>query len=79
MDKMVVMTVEPQERARILAILYVIVIIFTSPFGWIAGQLSEANRVLPFILNLGILVVGAFLVFLAGKVAKNNPVIDAFA
>jgi MFS family permease len=70
MDKMVVVTVDPQERARILAILYVIVITFTSPFGWIAGQLSEMDRVLPFVLNLGILAVGAFLVVLASRVVR---------
>jgi MFS family permease len=72
MDKMVVLTVDPQERARILAILYVIVIIFTSPFGWIGGQLSEFNRLLPFVLNLGVLAVGAFLVYLAGRLAKED-------
>jgi hypothetical protein len=72
MDKMVVMTVEPQERARILAILYVIVIVFTTPFGWIAGQLSEVSRVFPFVLNLGILAAGTFLVILAGKVANTK-------
>ena len=72
MDKMVVITVDPTERARILAILYVIVIIFTSPFGWIAGQLSEQDRIFPFVLNLGVLGLGAFLVFLAGRVVKDT-------
>jgi len=41
LDKMVVVTVDPKERARILAIIYVIVILFTTPFGWIAGRLSR--------------------------------------
>lgn len=68
MDKLVVITVDPAERARILAILYVIVIIFTSPFGWIAGQLSELDRSLPFVLNLVVLTIGASLVLVAGKV-----------
>jgi hypothetical protein len=72
LEKMVVITVDPAERARILAILYVIVIIFTSPFGWIAGQLSELDRIFPFVLNLGILGVGACLVFLASRVAKEE-------
>jgi hypothetical protein len=79
MDKMVVVTVDPQERARILAILYVIVITFTSPFGWIAGQLSEMDRILPFVLNLGILAVGAFLVLLASRVSGSNEPIEAAA
>lgn len=77
MDKMVVVTVDPQERARILAILYVIVIVLTTPFGWIAGQLSEANRILPFVLNLGILAVGAILVFLAGRITASSQPVEA--
>jgi MFS family permease len=67
MDKLVVVTVDAQERARILAILYVIVIIFTTPFGWIAGQLSEINRLLPFMLNIVLLVIGGVLAFAAGR------------
>ena len=50
LDKLLVLVVDPKERARITAIVYVIVIIWTSPFGWIAGQLSEVDRILPFIL-----------------------------
>jgi MFS family permease len=66
MDSMVVINVDPQERARIMAILSVIVIICTSPFGWIAGQLSELNRALPFILNIVLFCAGAILVYAAG-------------
>lgn len=67
MDKLIVVTVDAQERARILAILYVIVIIFTTPFGWIAGQLSEINRLLPFMLNIALLGIGALLAHTAGR------------
>jgi hypothetical protein len=77
MDKLVVITVDPAERARVLSILYVVVIIFTSPFGWIAGQLSEIDRTLPFVLNLGFLVVGAVLVMLAGRLVQDKkPVLN---
>ncbi len=79
MDKMVVITVDPAERARILAILYVIVIVFTSPFGWIAGQLSAHDRTFPFILNLVVLSVGACLVLLAARVTKENEAEEALA
>ena len=71
LDKMVVVTVEPKERARILAILYVIVILFTTPFGWIAGRLSEVNRMLPFMLNIILFVVGGGLVILNATAAKK--------
>ena len=52
MDKLVVVSVDPKERARIMALIYVAVIAFTSPFGWIAGQLSEVNRRLPFVVSI---------------------------
>ena len=79
MDKMVVVTVDPRERARILAILYVVVIVFTSPFGWVAGKLSESNRILPFVLNLVVLAIGALLVLLAGRLAKKAQLPEPIA
>ena len=71
-DQMIVRTVDPQERARIQSILYVGVILLTSPFGWIAGSLSEANKNLPFILNICLFVAGGLLAFLAGEAAKKR-------
>ncbi len=71
MDRMIVVTVDPQERARIIALLFLVVIIFTTPFGWIAGELSEANRVLPFLLNISLYITGAVLVVLAARHSKQ--------
>lgn len=70
-DRMIVVTVEAQERARIMALLFLVVIIFTAPLGWIAGQLSEINRVLPFMVNIGLFSIGAVLVYLASR--KGHP------
>lgn len=67
LESLIVVSIAPAERARINAILAVIVIVLSSPFGWIAGQLSSIDRVLPFMLNLGLFVIGAGLVFLAGR------------
>jgi len=66
-DSLVFFNVDPLERARINSILYVIVFIFTSPFGWIAGLLSATNRTLPFVLNLALYAVGMFLAWQAGR------------
>ncbi len=71
-DRMVVVTVEAKERARIMGLLFVAVIAFTTPFGWIAGQLSEINRILPFLLNITLYITGAGLTFLAARHAKAN-------
>lgn len=73
-DRMVVLTVAPQERARIQSILYVGIILFTAPFGWVAGTLSGLNKNLPFILSIALLVVGGLLAYLAGRVSEKGPV-----
>jgi len=76
-DQMTVRTVNPQERARIQSILYVGIILLTSPFGWIAGILSEANKNLPFILNICLFAVGGVLAYLAGEASKKRKLAAA--
>jgi len=71
-DKMIVLTIDPKERARIQSILYVGIILLTSPFGWIAGTLSELNKGLPFILNITLYAMGATLAYLAGKSSQKQ-------
>jgi len=46
-----------------MAILHVIMIGLTLPFGWIAGLLSEKWRGLPFVLNLILFVIGAIFTY----------------
>ena len=65
LDSLQVIMVDPQERARIIAIMYVVVLACTSPFGWIAGQLSEISRHLPFVMNLVLLFIGLILTHVA--------------
>jgi hypothetical protein len=77
MDRMLVLTVAPKERARIQSILYVGIILLTSPFGWIAGTLSGLNKGLPFILNIVLFAAGALLATLAGKASQKNAAVEA--
>ena len=74
-DKMVVLTIDAKERARIQSILYVGVILVTSPFGWIAGTLSELDKSLPFVLNIGLFTIGAALAYLAGNYSQRTPAV----
>ena len=71
-DRMLVVTVEAKERARILAILLLVQVAATSPFGWIAGQLSSINRNFPFILNIVLFGIGALLVLRASRLSRPN-------
>jgi len=67
---LVALNVDPAERARIQALLFMIIFALTSPFGWIAGILSDISRTLPFILNLFLLVLG-FIITLVYYFHKN--------
>ena len=71
-DQMVVLTVDAKERARIQSILFVGIILITSPFGWIAGQLSEINKDLPFILNIILFSIGTMLVYFSAKNSQKK-------
>ena len=72
LDKLIVLTVDAKERARIMGLLSVLVIVVTSPFGWIAGQLSAVNRSLPFILNIVLFGVGGLLTYFEGRLLRKH-------
>ncbi|HOT90642.1 MAG TPA: MFS transporter [Anaerolineae bacterium] len=72
LDKLVVLAVDARERARIMGLLAVLVIVVTSPFGWIAGQLSEVNRSLPFILNIVLFGAGTLLIVFEKVLLKGR-------
>jgi MFS family permease len=76
LDRMIVLTVEPKERARILSILQVGVILITSPFGFIAGNLSEINKGLPFVLNIILFAAGTILAILVARDSQKTLVIE---
>jgi len=74
LDKLIALAVGARERARVMAMIYVVVIVFTSPFGWIAGQISEVNRSWPFVLNAILFSAGGVLTYLiAPWVHDENP------
>ena len=57
-ESLIAIHVNPNERARIMALRYMIIMIATAPFGWIGGILSDISRNLPFVLNMAVLVIG---------------------
>ncbi len=78
-DRLIVLTVDAQERARIQSIISVAVISLTAPFGWIAGNLSAMNKDLPFILVIVLFLIGAGLAYVAGQLAHDPSVAEAAA
>ena len=67
-------SLDKNDRARELALLTTLTLLLTSPFGSIAGALSEANPIYPFILNMVLFALG-FLVLL--KVKEPDPYKEA--
>ena len=55
---LVAFQVNNEDRARIMAILHMLTMAISSPFGWIGGILSNFSKELPFALNLSILFAG---------------------
>ncbi|HSD85644.1 MAG TPA: hypothetical protein VLG46_17410, partial [Anaerolineae bacterium] len=76
-DRMTAVTIDPKERARILSIIFVSVILLSAPFGWIAGTLSTIGKDLPFFLNIALFAVGAILSYAAGRNSLKEPVMEA--
>jgi len=61
-ETLVVDAVDAHERAGIMGIFNVSMLVLASPFGWIAGLLSERSRFLPFFLLIAMAVFGILLV-----------------
>lgn len=62
--------VDPKERARVNALMYMITIGVTSPFGIFVGWLSSVNRSYPFMLNIIIFAV-AFIAMASSKEVRK--------
>lgn len=58
-NSLLALNIDPQERARVYGLIYALMIAAASPFGWIAGWLSELNRAFPFVLNVVLYVICA--------------------
>jgi MFS family permease len=78
MERLTVINIDAAERARIVSIAHVVVIACTTPFGWIAGLLSERNPIYPFVLNMVLIALGILLVgHLQGTGADTDVNADA--
>ncbi|MDC7235974.1 MAG: MFS transporter [Spirochaetales bacterium] len=70
-DSMLVWFVDKEERARVNGVIYVLMIGFTIPFGWISGLLSSVNRILPFILNMTV-YLGCMIIVLKSEFLNEH-------
>lgn len=77
LDSLFVINVDAQERARITAMIQVAAIALTSPFGWLAGILSETDRMLPFVMNIVLIILGGVLAYSISR-ARNVMITAGF-
>lgn len=71
-DSLLVLFVDPQERARVLGLIFVIMIGISSPFGWISGHLSEISRMLPFVLNIILYILCVIMVLYSKSLQRHD-------
>ena len=57
-ESLVALHVDRHERSRVMAIQRTAVMLVTAPFGWICGWLSAMDRIWPFVLTSGLLLLG---------------------
>ena len=72
-ESLLALSLESEERARVSAMVYVVLIVLVSPFGWIAGELSALDRSLPFALNMALFGIGIVLVWIIGRPSFLTP------
>ena len=61
-DALLQLNINPEERARINALIMSFTIAFASPFGYLAGWLSSIDRRLPFMFTFTIFIVAIIIV-----------------
>jgi len=61
------------ERARMNSFIFAVILLVSTPAGWIAGQLSQLSRALPLALNLVILVAQAVVAIGIARHVQSSP------
>jgi hypothetical protein len=60
------------ERAGMNSFIYAVILLVSTPAGWIAGQLSQSSRALPLALNLFILAAQAAVAVRIAKIVQSS-------
>ena len=71
-DVLLMRNMDPKERPRIMSLLTVIMLGATSPFGYVAGLLSNLNRSWPFMLNVVLFLLMWRLIIMEKKKTDHN-------
>jgi len=69
MQTVQVAAMDETERARMMGLSFALSMLVTSPVGTLAGVLSEMNRALPLVMNIGFIAV---CLYLAGRITEKR-------
>jgi len=71
-DSIVVLLIDPDERARISSIMIVLTLCCSIPFGYLAGWLSDMDRRLPFMLGAALFMIVFVVICIGGKLMERK-------
>ncbi|MDR1000082.1 MAG: MFS transporter [Clostridiales bacterium] len=71
-ESIVAINADVKERSRTLAMLQMIVMLISVPFGYIGGFLSSISRVLPFVLIIALFVIGMGVTYIFFRTGGTN-------
>ncbi len=70
-ESMMSVAIPAKERARINSLIIAMIFLISIPVGWIAGQLSQRDRILPLALNLCLLIAEVLMVLIITRRLKK--------
>lgn len=70
-DSLLMLNMEPEVRSRVYGMIYSVIILAAVPFGGLGGRLSDMGKGLPFVLLIGVALIGALLVALLAARQKD--------
>ncbi len=71
-DAVMTLLIDPQERSRIYAVLYALIIALSAPFGSFFGWLASLNGAYPFVFNLLVFLVCAGVIFFSRSLREHE-------
>jgi MFS family permease len=66
-----------EERARVSSFIVALILLISTPVGWVAGALFQANHTLPMLLNLCLIFISAILSLFVVRVIHPKAVHQA--
>ncbi len=72
-ESLLSITIPAQERARVNSLITAMILLISIPVGWVAGQLSQQNRMLPLLLNLCLLAAEILVALCITRIPERAP------